>query len=83
MRRFCDGTAKVTHCVTLRQQAVTTGSPESCRTDPALRPLSPENVMQATLAVHLDVGWFRTGYHAVVVRPGEWPAGEKNDVCYP
>ena len=39
--------------------------------------------MQTTLVGAPDVGSARTGYHAVVVRPGEWPDGEKINVRYP
>jgi len=43
----------------------------------------PGSVMAATLANRQDATSGRTRYHAGVVRPGEWPDGEKNDVRYP
>jgi len=39
--------------------------------------------MTSTLADRQDATSGRTRYHAGVVRPGEWPDGEKNDVRYP
>lgn len=41
------------------------------------------NVTPCTLANRQGAGYERTGYHAGIVRPGEWPAGEKIDVRYP
>lgn len=39
--------------------------------------------MAATLADGRDAMPTQTRYHAGIVRPGEWPDGEKNDVRDP
>ncbi len=53
------------------------------RQDHCRYPLLPRSVMTSTLADRQDATPGRTRYHAGVVRPGEWPDGEKNDVRYP
>lgn len=59
-----------------------TGSRQQPWPGPGRQPLT-ENVIQATLGAATDALRPRTGYHAGIRRPGEWPAGEKIECPLP